>query len=115
MRLAFAIALAAASPAAANEPSWLLGTWCGNLDVMRIDSSGIGFNEHTVCEWTAPPTPSRNYTTMLSCLNVQVYDSERIALDPWKGMIDFMRITDDEMEAFFEGDPKPVIYTRCKG
>ncbi len=113
--LVAALALAAAGPAAANEPSWLLGTWCGNLDVMRVTTSGLSFNDQAECQWAAPPTPARNYTTMLSCLEMQVEDGERIRLEPWEGMIDFTQVAGDTMEAFFEGDPDPVIYTRCKG
>ena len=112
-----AVALCLVAGAAQAETPWLHGTWCGNLDVMRVDETGITFNDGAdgiECEWAAPPTPSPNYLTTLSCVTLRVEGGEQITLEPWTGVIDFTRIAEDGIEAFFEGDPNPVIYTRCE-
>lgn len=106
---AFVLALAAGGAEAQSRTSWLMGAWCGNLDVMRVAADGISFNDDDEggirCEWADAPPMTRHYATVLTCA--------RAGGETWTGAIDIERTDDDRLEAYFEGDPNPVIYTRC--
>jgi hypothetical protein len=115
-RALIAAALCLLAGAAEAETPWLFGAWCGNLDVMRVDETGITFNDGAdgvECQWATPPTPSPNYITTLSCVKMRVEGGEQITLEPWTGAIDFTRIAEDGIEAFFNDKTTTDIYTRC--
>ncbi|AKS45004.1 hypothetical protein SAMN05444287_0091 [Octadecabacter temperatus] len=45
------VLLATSSLAKSDEQAWpLTGSWCTGNETMLIESTGIGFNEHTFCD-----------------------------------------------------------------
>lgn len=51
------------------------GTWCqqDGPQAIHVDAYGIGFNEHTVCEWKSGPfVATGGFTGVLNCHNVYV-------------------------------------------
>ena len=57
-----------------------LGTRCSDAEDIHIEVDGIGFNEHTICDWTNGPTlKPRSMHGMIECRNVYVLD---VSTDP---------------------------------
>lgn len=64
-----ALSLPSFAPAIAQD-AWLRGEWCsGDGERMIVERSGPGFNEHTMCEWLAPPQKGDRINVRISCAN----------------------------------------------
>jgi hypothetical protein len=67
----FAILVAGAAPAIAAD-SWFEGGWCeaSGEERLVIDEHGLGFNEHTICEWTQGRPAADAFDTTILCANL---------------------------------------------
>jgi len=72
-------AISVSSPALADIAPFL-GTHCGANEMIHIEATGGGFNEHTICDYVADPhIKSRSIEVQMACRNVRVLD---VSVDP---------------------------------
>jgi hypothetical protein len=72
--LAIMISIGAALPAFA-QPDAYLGARCSPQEVIYIEADGIGFNDHTICDWVdGPAVKTYSMQGMIACRNVYVLD-----------------------------------------
>lgn len=72
----------AAGPATAAD--WLDGVWCDGEDGglrLIIDPDGLGFYEHTICEWIEGRPRGARFATAIQCANVYPDSDDVVRLD----------------------------------
>ncbi|TKT80224.1 hypothetical protein [Aquamicrobium sp. LC103] len=101
-------------PAAAA--AWLDGEWCDPRKEERllIDGYGLGFNEHTICEWSQGRPGGETFDTTASCANVYQNGDETVRMDERTVRL---RAEGASVETIFVsvGDGEPVPFARCDG
>lgn len=104
--------LIAAAPAAADD--WFEGEWCDPRAETRllIDPHGVGFNEHTICEWTEGRPQGDAFETALSCANVYLHGEEVVRMDEQSVAIAARRGPPDAIAASF-ADGEAIAFARC--
>ncbi|MBF9035652.1 hypothetical protein HKCCE2091_15495 [Rhodobacterales bacterium HKCCE2091] len=120
---ALAVLLAAipsAALAADPDPAFV-GTWCADSVTLHVEPSGIGVNEHTICDATLPiaPDESGRYASPLDCRNIHVLavhgdgttDTEEIPVDH-PSAVTLVDTGPDAMTAAFPEGPE-IELTRC--
>ena len=119
IRLATVVALLAL-PHMAWAGTWLDGVWCeeapseGPAERIFVDEFGIGFNEHTICDWSNPPTNESMYRTVLSCRNIHLLDGEPVVTMVHEDSeMRLVRIAADRISVRFDDNQPPVQFRRC--
>lgn len=111
--LALLTALVTPSVASAG---WADGDWCAtDGERLVIDGDGLGFNEHTICEWSdgAPQGNALDATALCANLHADgaggwVRMGEKMArLQADRGVADVITVTVENGE--------PVDFSRCDG
>ena len=76
MKTGVSIALICAATPCFAQPDSYLGTRCSAQEDIHIEPDGIGFNEHTICDWIAGPTV-KTYSLhgVIACENVYILDA----------------------------------------
>lgn len=99
------------------SPAWadiarFLGAHCGTSEVIYIEETGAGFNEHTVCDYLSDPViKSRSIEASLACRNVYVLDASTDPItveetDHQNIVLRMHRTADNEnYDAFIDGAP----------
>lgn len=89
-----------------------LGAHCGEVEIIYIEETGAGFNEHTICDYlTVPHTKSRSVEISMACRNVYVLDAttEPVTVeetDHQDLILRMHRTADNEnYDAFIDGVP----------
>lgn len=116
MRRAPVLLCLLAGPAAAD----VTGTWCGD-ETLHIDATGIGLNEHVICDWDAPPAPLGGSRLALDCRGVHSTGErdaqgreifhETPAPDPV--ILTLVPLGPDRLAAQFGTEPTGAVYERC--
>ena len=104
-------AMSVSSPALADITPFL-GTHCGEVEMIHLEATGGGFNEHTICDYVGEPRiKSRSVEIAMACRNVYVLD---VSTDPvtvqetdHRTLILRMHRTADNLnyDAFIDGAP----------
>jgi hypothetical protein len=104
---------AAITPVAVSE-AWLYGEWCeaGGGERMLAEATGVGFNEHTICEWVAGPPGGGDVNTDISCANVYAGDGKTVRTGAKLVKLRVERI-DDASIAVRIDDAPPAVFRRC--
>ncbi len=105
--------LIAASSTVAQQSHWIYGEWCSDNEIMYADNTGVGFNEHTSCGWTAAPGDISPTLLTLACRNIY-YDGE-IAVEAHHEMLKLKvtRMSAAELSIRFGDDDAAVSFTKC--
>jgi hypothetical protein len=115
MRMAagLAVLMAAAAPASADR---VVGEWCeADGERLVIDGDVVGFNEHTVCEWSENRPEGGAFDVMVSCANIHA-DGQGgwVRMDERAVRLQADRDGPDEITVTVE-DGQPVRFARCDG
>lgn len=101
-----------AGPARAD----LTGTWCADQTI-QIDATGVGFNEHTICNWDAPPAATGGVALTLTCRNVypgadlgDPVVEQRVTAPTY---LTIVRLSGDRLAAQFGDAPRGELYEKC--
>ena len=74
MNVLHVIIAALATPALAQSDPFL-GTRCSENETIYVETNGLGFNEHTICDWIGGPTiKSYSVHGTIACQNVYIVD-----------------------------------------
>lgn len=103
-----------ATSVAALAGGWS-GVWCEGRQTISIDDWGIGFNEHTVCEWRDPPDRHAvTWRTKLTCQNIYTDNDGNIVRGTDVTTPVYLAITDKDQLVVRVGlDSREIAYSRC--
>ena len=104
----------AAMPAASAD-HWLYAEWCDakGEERMVVEASGVGFSEHTICQWTAGPPTGDTVVTTVSCASVYLNGEETVRMDEKMVGLEARRGDPDKITVTVEGEP-PSVFLRCE-
>ncbi len=113
MRAAALACGALAAPVAAAG-SGFEGVWCGARDTVFIDETGLGFNDHVLCDWRTPPGPDAGaWRTTLACRAVHLFDGAPVALAPVVLHIEARLVDAAHLRLRRERDGGMTDFARC--
>lgn len=97
--------------ATAAAPAWIDGEWCTRTQgLLFISEDGLGFNEHTICSWPAPPDEPP-FISVLYCANLYP-DGDKITKGFHKTMTIAVEPEGPRSLRVTMGDSS-LIYERC--
>ena len=104
----------AAMPAASAD-YWLYAEWCDakGEERMSVEASGVGFSEHTICQWTSGPPTGDLVQTMVSCASVYPNGDEVVRMDERMVGLEARKGDPDKITVTVEGEP-PSVFLRCE-
>ncbi len=104
----------AAMPAASAD-YWLYAEWCdaNGEERMFVEATGVGFNEHTICQWTSGPPTGDQVVTTVSCANVYPNGDETVRMDERMVGLEARKGDPDKITVTVEGEP-PSVFLRCE-
>ena len=114
-KIAGVTALVLAGSAVAQEAP-LAGNWCAPDDaqIMFIEATTIGFNEHTICTpGDADALTGARIDTELDCKNIYFNNGKAVEAFPETVKITAELTKDDALLVTLRDDPEPVLWKRC--
>ena len=113
------IAAALACPSALAGGG-LHGSWCGDALTLHLDATGIGMNEHTMCDASPLPADDAIYSAIIACKNVYPgaqkadgsFEVNEVPVDG-PNMLTAMRVEGDRLAVLFEADGEAILLDRC--
>lgn len=111
----FAIVIGTAAMPAASGDYWLYAQWCDQKgeERMIVEASGVGFSEHTICQWTAGPPTGDLVQTTVSCASVYLNGEETVRMDEKMVGLEARKGDPDQITVTVEGEP-PSVFLRCE-
>ena len=110
-----AAVIGTAAVPAVSPDYWLYTQWCDekNEERMFVEASGVGFNEHTICQWTSGPPTGDLVVTAVSCANVYPNGDETVRMDERMVKLEARKGDPDKITVTVEGEP-PAVFLRCE-
>jgi hypothetical protein len=110
-----AAVMGTATMPAASADYWLYAEWCDEKgeERMYVEATGVGFNEHTICQWTAGPPTGDQVVTTVSCANIYPNGDETVRMDERMVRLEARKGDPDKITVMVEGEP-PAVFLRCE-
>ena len=111
---ALAVVIGTATVPAGSPDYWLYTQWCDGKsgERMFVEASGVGFNEHTICQWTSGPPSGDLVATTVSCANVYPNGDEVARMDERMVRLEARKGDPDKITVTVEGEPS-AVFLRC--
>jgi len=112
---ALVLAVSAVGPAVAQEAP-LAGNWCAPEDaqIMFIEATTIGFNEHTICTpGDADALTGARIDTQLDCKNIYFNNGKAVEAFPEAVDMTAELTKEGALLVTLRDDPEPVLWKRC--
>ena len=110
-----AAVMGTATTPAASADYWLYTEWCDakGEERMSVEASGVGFSEHTICQWTSGPPSGDQVATKISCASVYLNGEETVRMDERMVGLEARKGNPDNITVMVEGEP-PSVFLRCE-
>lgn len=110
-----AAVIASAAMQAASPDYWLYAEWCDEKgeERMVVEPTGVGFSEHTICQWTSGPPAGDQVATKISCASVYLNGNETVRMDERMVGLEARKGDPDKITVTVEGEPQSV-FLRCE-
>ena len=114
MRMTAAVTIFAAGVVPASSADWFESVWCeAGGERLIIDERGVGFNEHTICEWSEGRPDAGALDAVALCANLYAdgeggwvrMDERRVRLEADLSDPDTIMVTVE--------DGEPAQFSRC--
>lgn len=100
---------------AGSADYWLYAQWCDEKgeERMSVEASGVGFSEHTICQWTAGPPKGDLVETAVQCASVYLNGDEIVRMDERMVKLVARKGNPDRVTVTVEGEPS-TVFLRCE-